>query len=102
MIEDIKMPDTWEQQKYKAQQIINTIQLHADFFEMRTRIKPTIFMSYDLFAIVAAGMRDMLTHKFDKNQPTHTICGYDLELIHQGANLLYVGYKIELKEIYLC
>ena len=92
----IEMIDTWEQTKYKAEQIINTIQLQADFFEMRTRIKPTIFMSYDLFALVAAAARDLLVHRIDKNQPAHTICGYDLELIHQGYNLLYVGYNVDL------
>ena len=96
MIEDIKPINTWEQTKQLAEQIINTIQLQADFFEMRTRIQPTIFMSYDLFAIVAAGMRDVLVRRIDKNQPAHTICGYDLELIHQGNNLLYVGYKVEI------
>lgn len=95
-LNDFEMIDTWEQQKYKAQQIINTIQLQADFFEMRTRINPTIFMSYDLFAIVAAGARDMLVRRIDENQPVHTICGYDLELLHQGSNLLYVGYKVEI------
>ena len=97
---DLKFDDlekeTWEQTKYKAEQIINTIQLQADFFEMRTRIKPTIFMSYDLFAVVAAGLRDMLVRRIDKNQPAHTICGYDLELIHQGSELLYVGYKVDM------
>ena len=94
---DIKMIDTWEQTKYRADKIISTIQLQADFFEMRTRIKPTIFMSYDLFAIVAAGLRDvLLVRRLDKNQIVHTICGYDLELIHQGSELLYVGYKVDM------
>ena len=96
MIEDIKPIDTWEQAKHKAEQIISTIKLQADFFEMRTRIEPTVFMSYDLFAIVAAATRDILVRRIDKNQPVHTICGYDLELIHQGYNLLYVGYKVDL------
>ena len=93
--------ETWEQKKHKGEQIIQTILLQADFFEMKTRVKPTIFMSYDLFALVVAVNRDafgreVLFHKIDKNQTPHTICGYDLELIHQGSELLYVGYKVIL------
>lgn len=93
--------ETWEQKRRKGEQIIQTILLQADFFEMRTRVKPTIFMSYDLFALVAAVNRDAfgreaLFHRIDKNQTPHTICGYDLELIHQGNELLYVGYKVLL------
>ena len=93
---NIEPIDTWEQTKQLAEQIINTIQLQADFFEMRTSIQPTIFMSYDLFAIVAAGTRDMIVRRIEENKPVHTICGYDLELIHQGMELLYVGYKVIL------
>ena len=93
--------ETLEQKRRKGEQIIQTILLQADFFEMRTRVKPTIFMSYDLFALVAAANRDafvreVLVHRIDKNQTPHTICGYDLELIYQGSELLYVGYKVIL------
>ena len=64
--------ETWEQKRYKSNQIIETIKLQADFFEMKTRVKPTIFMSYDLFALVAAVNRDafgreVLVHRIDKN-----------------------------------
>ena len=53
-------------------------------------------MSYDLFAPIAAVAKGMLINRLDKNQPAHAICGYDLELIHQGSNLLYVGYKVDI------
>lgn len=91
--------ETWEQKRHKGEQIIQTILLQADFFEMKTRVKPTIFMSYDLFALVAAVNRDalgreVLLHRIDKNQIPHTICGYDIEFIHPGTELLYVGYKV--------
>ena len=91
--------ESWEQQVYKGNQIIETIKMQADFFEMRNRVQPTVFMSYDLFALVAAVNRDafgreVLFHRIDKNQTPHTICGYDLELIHPGTELLYVGYKV--------
>jgi hypothetical protein len=88
--------ETWEQQRYKGEQIIQTILLQADFFEMRTRTKPTIFMSYDLFALVAAVAQDRLLFRVDRNSTPNTICGYDLEIIHQGSGLLYVGYKVIL------
>ena len=88
--------ETWKQKRYKGEQIIQTILMQADFFEMRTRIKPTVFMSYDLFALVAATSSALLVHRLDKNQIAHTICGYDLELIQHGEELLYVGYKVLL------
>ena len=88
---------TWEQQVYKGNQIIETIKLQADFFEMRTRVKPTIFMSYDLFALVAAAAKDLLVYKVDKTQTGHTICGYDLEITHQSKESLYIGYKVVLQ-----
>lgn len=87
---------TWEQQVYKGNQIIETIKLQADFFEMRTKVKPTIFMSYDLFALVAVATKDLVVYKVEHAQPVHTICGYDLEIIHHGNELLYVGYKVLL------
>ena len=96
MIEDIKIVDTWEQQKHKGEQIIQTILLQADFFEMKNRVKPTIFMSYDLFALVVAATRDLVVYRLEENRPIQTICGYDLELIHRGQELLYVGYKVLL------
>ena len=91
---DVEMIDTREQTKVKSEQIINTILIHTEFFEARMHAKPTVFMSYDLFATIAAAYCDVLLYTFDKNQPSHTICGYDLEIIPQGSNLLYVGYKV--------
>ena len=90
---DIKMIDTHEQLKYKAEQLINTIQLQADFFEMSTRIKPTIFMSYDLLHLIAAGARDTLSLCIDKTETPYTICGYDVEVLYNRSKLLYMGYK---------
>lgn len=87
--------ETWEQKRQKGEQIIQTILLWADFFEMRSRIKPTVIMSYDLLALVAAVAGDrLLVHKIDENQIAHTICGYDLEIIHKGHELLYIGHKV--------
>ena len=60
------------------------------------RVKPTIFMSYDLFALVVAATKDLVTYKLDENRPINNICGYDLEIIHHGSELLYVGHKVLL------
>lgn len=87
--------ESWEQKRHKCEQIIQTILLQADFFEMKTRLQPTVFMSYDLFALVAATDK-LIVHRVDENQIAHTICGYDLEIIHHGTDLLYLGYKVLL------
>lgn len=91
---DIKMIDTYEQTKYKAEQLIATILLQANFFEQAMRVKPTIFVSDDIFAILAAGARDLLLYRLDQTQTPHAICGYDLEIIYRGKELLYVGHKV--------
>lgn len=88
--------ETWEQERRKGEQIIQTILLQADFFEMKTRVKPTIFMSYDLFALVVAAMGDLVAYSVDETRAVRTICGYDLELIHPGSGLLYIGYNVIL------
>lgn len=93
---DIKFIDPGEQVRARADSIINTILYAANSFEQRMYIKPTIFMSYDIFAIVAAGTKDLLLARIDRDKTPHTICGYDLEIIHQGSELLYVGYRVSL------
>jgi hypothetical protein len=50
-------------------------------------------MSYDIFALLAYNARDMLLVHPDKNTP-QSICGYDLEILQQGEDLLYVGYRL--------
>ena len=94
MIEDIKRNTTWEQTKSRADQIINTIQLQADFFKIKTRITPTVFISYDLFEAVLTVHRNEVTSNFEQGKFIYTICGYDLELITHGYNILYLGYSI--------
>ena len=88
--------ESWEQKVYKGNQIIETIKMQADFFEMRNRVQPTIFMSYDLFALVVAATKDLVAYRVENNRPVQTICGYDLEFIQHGQELLYVGYKVIL------
>ena len=80
----------------KADLLIWTIQQQADLFEMRTGFEPTIMMTLDLVDLVATHFRDVIVHRVDKNQTTNTICGYDLEVLPAGRELLYVGYKIDI------
>ena len=91
----VEMIDKNIERFHKAEKLIWNIQQQADLFEMRTGIEPTIFMSYDLFALLVASLQDVVLHRIDKNQTAHTVCGYDCALIHQGSNLLYVGYKVD-------
>jgi hypothetical protein len=92
---DIEMINNDREQLHKAEILLWTIQQQADLFEMRTGLAPTVFMSYDLFAILVASLKDVVVYRMGKNQTVHTVCGYDLELLHHGTDLLYVGYKIE-------
>ena len=96
MIDDIETLGTWEQRKYKAQQLIETILVHADFFEMKTRTRPTVFMSHDLFQLIAAYSRDLIVSRLPKDQTANTICGYDLEILYDRKDVIYVGYKVLL------
>ena len=82
----------------KANILIDTIQLHASLFESRVGFKPTVFMSYDLFAILVGATTDVIMARCDKHKTIHTVCDYDLELLHSGSKLLYLGYSINMKE----
>ena len=96
MIEDIETLGTWEQRKYKAQQLIETILVQVDFFEMRNRVEPTVFMSHDLFQLIASCSRDLIVSRLPKYQTANTVCGYDLEILYDRKEVLYVGYKVLL------
>lgn len=95
--EIIEMVDKSREDFYKADALLWTIQQQADFFEMRTGMEPTIFMSIDLFQLLVAQYRDVVVaHSIDKNATAHTVCGYDLEIIAHSKEVLYVGYKVLL------
>jgi hypothetical protein len=80
----------------RADILLWTIQQQADLFQMQTGLEPTIFMSYDLFALLVSSFKDAILFRVGEGQSVHTICGYDLELIQHGKELLYVGYKINI------
>lgn len=94
--EIIEMVDKSREDFYKADALLWTIKQQADFFEMRTGMEPTIFMSIDLFQLLAAQYRDVVAYNIDKNATAHKVCGYDLEIIAHSKEVLYVGYKVLL------
>ena len=94
--EIIEMVDKNRENFYKAESLLWTIQSQADFFEMRTGMEPTIFMSLDLVHILTAGLPETVVSRLDKNSTAHTVCGYDLEIIAHSKEVLYVGYKVLL------
>ncbi len=74
-----------------ANRIVDTIMHSAPYFEYHVRVKPTVFMSHDLFAIVARGARDAIV--VQESGRKHTICGYELEFAF-GNNMFYFGYEL--------
>ena len=99
-MEPIKMFETYDQVKERAERLINTILYSADFFEHRMGQKPTIFMTRDIFDTLARGMREhfqVKAHKessYDAYEVDYTICGYMVHLIPYGEHMLYAGYRI--------
>lgn len=96
LMTNVKMfeQECYEDIRKKAESLISNILYQADYFEMRTRIKPTIFMSHDVFSIIVRGTKDCMVERYPKNQTAWTLRGYDLELFVHGSRLLYVGYSI--------
>lgn len=92
MIEDfnIEQIDTSADIKKKADNFMHTILMSAAYFEQTTHRKPTVFMSGDIFALLAYYHRDTITIAY--KQP-ETICGYDIQRI-VGTGLLYLGYRV--------
>ena len=99
-MEPIKMFETYDQVKERAERLINTILYSADFFEHQMGQKPTIFMTRDIFDTLARGMREhfqVKAHKesnYDAYEIDYTICGYTVHLIPYGQHMLYAGYRI--------
>ena len=96
MKEIIEMVNKSRENFYKAEALLCTIQQQADFFEMRTGMEPTIFMSLDLVHILTAVLPETVVARINKNSTAHTVCGYDLEIIAHSKEVLYVGYKVLL------
>lgn len=90
-MENIYPYDDYKTIQKKAEGFIKYILGGAYYFECHMKMKPTIFMSNDVLAIITKGTRDVITC-YRYGEPM-TICGYDLELV-LGENKLYLGYRL--------
>ena len=86
-----------EDNRLQSEKIIAYILKGADYFEYRLRVKPTVFISNDVLAVIAKYNRDTIVFSFDKFGLPTTICGYDLKVTF-GENVLYLG--VELPNIF--
>lgn len=77
--------------KNRADKYIMCILNCADFFEYRMRMKPTVFMSNDVLAIILQYHSEKVTSQ--NRGEALTICGYELKMVF-GKNVLYFGCKI--------
>ena len=85
-----------EEWQHQVQVLIWNINQQAEFFKIRTGMSPTVFLSYNLFAKIVAIQPEAVLYHRDKQVAAHTICGYDLELIHTSTDVLYIGYRINI------
>ena len=92
----INMLDRNEYNRSRANDIINTILYAADNFEMTMGSKPTVFMSYDVFAVLCAGAEKYLVVYNIDDHEVNMICGYEIELIKCRSGVLYLGYQLSL------
>lgn len=92
---DLKLEpyDDYKEVKEKADRILDTILQGASYFEHYVQIKPTVFMSYDVLAIVARTRNEAIT-SYKYGEPI-TVCGYDLKLV-LGKDMLYLGYQLSM------
>lgn len=85
--------DDYEVAKERADRILDTILQGVSYFEYYVRIKPTVFMSHDVLAIVARYRNEAIT-SYKYGEPL-TVCGYELKLA-LGKNMLYLGYQLSM------
>ena len=91
MLNELKPYDDRREHERIANEIVNTIMYSAPYFEYRVRAKPTVFMSHDLFSIVARGRMDAIV--VQECGRKHTICGYEVEFVF-GENKFYFGCEL--------
>ncbi len=79
-----------------VENLVHNILYHAENFEMRTGLKPTIFITPDLLNSIALNYKHDLTFTAIKDQPD-MFCGYPIEQVRSSKSGVSIGYKI-LKE----
>ena len=80
-----------EKTKEEAGIILRHILACAEYFEYKFQNRPIIFMSTDVFEIIAAGFRETII-RYDLEDKI-TVCGYDAKQVY-GKKVLYLGYDI--------
>lgn len=81
-----------------VENLFHNILYHAENFEMRTGLKPTIFITPDLFNSIAHNYKYDLTFTIAKDQPD-LFCGYPIEQIRSNKSGVSIGYKILGEEL---
>lgn len=76
-----------------VENLVYNILYHAENFEMRTGLKPTIFITPDLFNSLAINYKHDLVFTVAKDQPD-MFCGYPIEQIRSNKSGVSIGYKI--------
>ena len=76
-----------------VENLFHNILYHAENFEMRTGLKPTIFITPDLFNSLAHTYKYDLTFTVAKDQ-LDMFCGYPIERIRSDRSGVFLGYKI--------
>ena len=91
---ELKPYSDYEKIRKQADQYIEMILIGASRFERHGQnITPTVFMSNDVFAILASASDRALY----VNREYYTICGYKVEAV-MGTNKLYIGCDLLGKE----
>jgi hypothetical protein len=76
-----------------VENLFHNILYLAENFEMRAGYKPTIFITPDLFNLLAHNYKYDLTFTVPKDQPD-LFCGYPIEQIRSDKSGVSIGYKI--------
>ena len=82
-----------------VENLFHNIMFHVENFEMRTGLKPTIFITPDLFNLLAANYKRELVFTCTKDEPD-TFCGYAVEQIRGNKSGVSIGYKILEESLY--
>lgn len=76
----------------QIENLFHNILYQAENFEMRTGYKPTIFITPDMFNLLAANYKYEL--RFAANNESDTFCGYPIEQTKSNKSGVSIGYKI--------
>ena len=76
----------------QIENLFHNILYQAENFEMKTGCKPTIFITPDMFTLLAANYKYEL--RVAATNESDTFCGYPTEQIKSNKGGVFIGYKI--------